>query len=61
LIDGKQKNIGLGTSLQKLEPKYSYGLFNDQNLDFILESIYMGHFLLDWWFFSLQNVCQKDV
>jgi hypothetical protein len=43
----EKKNIDLETSLQKLEPKYSYELLNDQNLDLIFESIYMGHFLLD--------------
>ncbi len=39
----------------------SYGLLNDQNLDLIFKYIYMGHFLLDWWVFSLDYVCQKDV
>jgi hypothetical protein len=32
---------------------------NDQNLDFIFKSFYMGHFLLDWWFFSLVKCMSK--
>jgi len=43
----KKKNIDLKTSLQKLSPKYGYGLLNNQNLNLIFKSLYMGQFLLD--------------
>ncbi len=47
-MDERKRNIDLKTSLQKVQPKYSYELLNDQNLDLIFKSFYMGHFLLDW-------------